>query len=782
MSRRLPNPTAEQIQRACDLSSQLYYAWVERPPTSSPVRGSWDRNFTKTCKDLIKVIGNAHFTTLPAFVIGCIWEFNNHCRSKTEIVDAEAIRLASTDNHPAFDRSSARSLCYTPSEEGPVVLQEKVKPCDVGPDGIRATATQHSEQPIHNPPLPSTEDYAPVNPQTRKRAASSSLPDGGEDYRADPGRMDGVGEDELCEQDVPETIVFKTGSGCDSCCKVDAVCEVDTFSGTVCKHCKHIKVKCSFMQINPKIRRCFLVWRFWKLAANGDDSPSLIPPQYTSESVALPAWWHALFSAKGQSARKRARTSEVPADVRRSRSASRAQSIAPSGGPSASTAHANARSAPIETRAKSKRRASVASEVLRSPTGAASMAGRANVSELDSTAAGVSNTAFSNPPTLRVTRASVVRSAPEPSCSGTGESAMNPPRAARKGPSLILPPPLSGSWRDLPTIERRHPAPQIITGNAAFSARDDDAPRADSAPRDDDAPPRAPPRDDDTPARDDDAPARDDDAPARDDDAPARDDDAPARDGDSPARDGDAQRDDDGAQNSLRSLHEELHAIAGNQQVILDRLDQIPGEALSAVQALLANIHQQVSNDLREPLIALAVSLVSTEMTSEARDMLLRLIIGSVRPPHDSLPSDQSGSRDDPNVTSDTSGRSCLSAAINQLHDRLSRVEGGVTMGADVTAGGSGPQAMLQVDAADIHPHGAAPDANVEALQSVVRRLEARIEKLETTRESEMSSMQMYLDGLGLDVDTLRRLAMLLSAPRQQQFPLPVWSWGASSQ
>ncbi|KAI0746142.1 hypothetical protein C8Q76DRAFT_790440 [Earliella scabrosa] len=657
MSRQLPRniPTPEDIQRACDLSSQLYHAWTERPPTTSPARRSWDGLFTKTCKNLIKVIGDAHFTTLPAFVIGCIWEFNNHCRSKTEIVDAEAIRLASTDNHPAFDRSSPRSLCYTPSEEGPVVLQEKNKLSEVWWEVTRETATQPSEQPSHSPLSP-MDGSASGNPPGRKRAASSSLPDDAEEERADPGGIAVVGEEELCEEEVPETIAFNAGSGCDSCCKVDAVCEVDTFAGTVCKHCKHIKTKCSFMQINPKTRRCFLVWRLWKLTANGADSPSLIPLQYLSEAVEPPAWWQALLLAKRGRARKRLRTSEAPVDVRRSRSASQTRSIPPVEGPSANIT-LEATSASVQTRAKSKNRALGVPEGLQSSTATASAARSHNVSGLDGPAADVPTAP--KPPVTRRTRASVLSTAPELLSSGACESATKPGApAARKGASYLLPPPLSGSWRDLPTIERRQPPPQALTSNTLHEHHN-------------------------------------------------------------------ASRACDSARDSLGPFHEELLAIAGNQKLILERVNQVSGEASSAVQALLADGHQQLLHDLRDPLTLLALSLASAEMTPDVREALLYLSTHPLRAQHAPLLSERNGPRDDPDVVSHTSRPTCLSAAISQLRDRLIRVEGSDAMDGDVAAM-DGDVAMNGDVAAG------APDANVEQLQSVVRGLEARIEKLET--------------------------------------------------
>ena len=126
-----PPPTPQAIEEARQYCSQLYHAWTERPPTDSPLRRSWDLLFMQACKALGKVLKNYKFKSLPPFIIGCIWEFNNHVYDRTPFVDVEAIRDANDSSHPALNPASARYLRYQPAIDGPVVIQPRTDVRDV---------------------------------------------------------------------------------------------------------------------------------------------------------------------------------------------------------------------------------------------------------------------------------------------------------------------------------------------------------------------------------------------------------------------------------------------------------------------------------------------------------------------------------------------------------------------------------------------------------------------------------------------------------------------------
>ena len=128
-SREPPSSTVLELAR--QYSSQLYYAWLERPATTSPVRLDWDAHFTRTCKNLAKILAKYRLKELHPFTIGCVWEFNNHVRNGTTHVDAEAIREALDATHAAFNTASPRFLRYTPRRDGPGALLERSEVSEV---------------------------------------------------------------------------------------------------------------------------------------------------------------------------------------------------------------------------------------------------------------------------------------------------------------------------------------------------------------------------------------------------------------------------------------------------------------------------------------------------------------------------------------------------------------------------------------------------------------------------------------------------------------------------
>ena len=128
-SRAAPSPTVVAVVR--QYSSQLYYSWLERPATTSPARLDWDSRFTKTCKDLAKILAKHRFQELHPFIIGCVWEYNSHVRSGTTHVDAEAIQEASDGTHAAFNIASGRFLRYTPTRDGLGALLQRSEVSEV---------------------------------------------------------------------------------------------------------------------------------------------------------------------------------------------------------------------------------------------------------------------------------------------------------------------------------------------------------------------------------------------------------------------------------------------------------------------------------------------------------------------------------------------------------------------------------------------------------------------------------------------------------------------------
>ncbi|KAI0701597.1 hypothetical protein C8Q76DRAFT_697976 [Earliella scabrosa] len=122
-------PTAQLIADASDFVSQIHYSHAQRPPAGSSARQSWDLHFTQCCKNLAKILALAAFDELPAFAIGTIWEYNKLYYSRTAVVDAEAIRPAEDERHPALDPSNHRRLRYRPNERGivRVLPQEEMR-------------------------------------------------------------------------------------------------------------------------------------------------------------------------------------------------------------------------------------------------------------------------------------------------------------------------------------------------------------------------------------------------------------------------------------------------------------------------------------------------------------------------------------------------------------------------------------------------------------------------------------------------------------------------------
>ncbi|KAI0706513.1 hypothetical protein C8Q76DRAFT_800933 [Earliella scabrosa] len=500
----MAEPTAEALDRVTDLTSQLYYAWQDRPPVDSASRPGWDTEFTKTCKALGKVLAKYSFRELHPFTIGCIWEYNARCYAKTRVVDADAIHEAHDEWHPAFDPDTGRDLYYRPSQDGPLGLRaqhelkdvwwdkyiirrppssdpepssaarlrptpEEALECrsedpdedeshhnptplpiphtrgvtagqsmDSAVDGVSTSAMPRRSSRAHTPSTktPSQVSSSGAAARKRKRSPSQVASEGEEDIQqssaAATERLGDLPEDEQ----IPIRLSFPHGHGCDGCRKANATCEVETFAGTVCVHCRKYKIKCSFMQCSSKTLRCYLVWRLWKQSIDGQAPAALLLPELASDSAVAPDWWLALSESQGSRGRKRAKTME-PA---RGLSMARPQN-------------------PITIRAKSAHPGPLPASIKTTPERSnphddpsravdATRPAPTTGSCTSTAPGGPEQLAVPTPVRARRTRSAGLDALPSPShsraSSSTGKGSSFPLRIPR----------LKGSWRDLPTLVR----------------------------------------------------------------------------------------------------------------------------------------------------------------------------------------------------------------------------------------------------------------------------------------------------------------------------------------
>ncbi|KAI0716911.1 hypothetical protein C8Q76DRAFT_692454 [Earliella scabrosa] len=186
-------------------------------------------------------------------------------RPKT-FVDADAIRDATDSSHPALNQASARYLRYEPATDGPLVILPRAE--------MRNTWWETDVQLSPTSPL--------VIPPGKRKASRSPSEERDIQRPATQGPETIFQPDEA--ETVPQTLSF----------------------------CRKIKVKCSFMQVPSKALRCYLVWRLWRASQHIDEHPSpiFVPPEYASDSALPPDWWLAQTPVVRD--RKRARTSEPP--------------------------------------------------------------------------------------------------------------------------------------------------------------------------------------------------------------------------------------------------------------------------------------------------------------------------------------------------------------------------------------------------------------------------------------------------------------------------------------
>ncbi|KAI0710610.1 hypothetical protein C8Q76DRAFT_798160 [Earliella scabrosa] len=496
-------PTPEAVDRVTELSSELYYAWQERPTVDSSSRPRWNAEFTMACKKLVRVLGNYKFRQLPPFVIGCVWEYNTRSRNNSPFVDADAIEEASDIWHPAFDPDTGRSLHYQPAQDGPVVLRARhelqnvwwdiytspprsqSKPGDFTEDRPAKPDSENAQQTRTPPPVPRTRSSPPVDctsdaadgasastapicharahtPLTgsasqassgtaarkRKRSSSHAVSDGvdGGHPRRGSSAGNAARANEIPEnEDVPDHMSFPLGHGCDGCRKADAVCEVDTFAGTVCAHCKKYKIKCSFMQVASKTLRCYLIWRLWKQSSDRQAPAVFLADESASDSAAAPDWWQVLPGSQGSRGRKRAKTTEP-----RGTYPSKAKSPSPTQHPATSSA-LRARTDAI---AKLSIPRTDSSGAVKSPTEAPHPAPpmASTTASAPRRSERIAAPGLVGAPRVRITPS-------EPPTTGDANLVESLSRASSgtpsKGSSMSLRVPrLKGSWRDLPTLVR----------------------------------------------------------------------------------------------------------------------------------------------------------------------------------------------------------------------------------------------------------------------------------------------------------------------------------------
>ncbi|KAI0684332.1 hypothetical protein C8Q76DRAFT_804020 [Earliella scabrosa] len=480
-----PPPTPQAIEEARQYCSQLYHAWTERPPTDSPLRRSWDLLFMQACKALGKVLKNYKFKSLPPFIIGCIWEFNNHVYDRTPFVDVEAIRDANDSSHPALNPASARYLRYQPAIDGPVVIQPRTDVRDVWweadasgmtntdagvptstviPDAT--TAAEQTPQPLpanptgarSEPSILEVSGQRPPSPHRRERSRTPSQAARSAEPRSQPHRQvkrkasrSPLQEDDVERsvtagpeaisklneaESIPETLSFPLGWGCEGCRKIGAACEVDTFAGTVCKQCRKIK--------------------FWRASHRLDENPDpiFVPPEYATNSASPPDWW--LARTPSGRDRKRPRTSEPVAKPATASSRGRSHLRNAPSAPSESE-----RPSPLPTTAVS-RQDPVSPHLPPRPSPADSSADSGNPIP-------AADPAWTHPPARIIPPSSARRLRPRvppivprgaeeapADASGPDSRQASPATLSRRtsASGVMRAPRLNGSWRDLPTLAR----------------------------------------------------------------------------------------------------------------------------------------------------------------------------------------------------------------------------------------------------------------------------------------------------------------------------------------
>ncbi|KAI0694786.1 hypothetical protein C8Q76DRAFT_803015 [Earliella scabrosa] len=927
-SRHVP-PPPEAVEVVRDYCSQLYYAWKERPATTAPARIEWNKHFVKTCKGLGKELDKHRFTSLPPFVIGCIWEFNKFVHSKADFLDAEAITEAVDRTHPALDHRSPRGLRYAPASQGLVTLRErhemrntwweiynrpektstlkdleaesaptafpstskKTHPAgppndavdiagnitqDLPADHVTALEASISDTAVGvSSPRRGTrgrsasvrartaEPLTPPVTRKGKRKASRSPP---QDHGPRAPSVTSTASDIRPEQEVPATVIFPTGGGCEGCQKVGAVCEVDTFAGTVCKHCRKNKVKCSFMRVVSKPLRCYLVWRFWKLShqpADGVDV-TFIPSEYSSPSATPPAWWETVSPTQPLPERKRRKTSEprvmAPPSVvgNRSRSRSRSHTIPPAPAAAEELSEHLTAATPLpdcsDHPAAEADGAQSAGESPQHPD----ISGPNEPGPDEDPTWTVAPTQIFPPPSARALRARARSRAPSQNASvgtpGVGLSSSIPVNHELRGKSttpVLRVPMVDGSWRNLPTLQKSsaHSLGSSSTENlpltrsyvldpwpprvrvpeaAAVAVPEHIVPRPPTPPASafqpgpatiqlaEDAQQRLSHIHDlrfslERAAAEAEKLARDSHIRTQAEQTEVTHPEASqealallatqhaelaantrrcaevlARVSRSlmaicslfdlippiPMNDrallemldlvcqlrslyGAVQESHDRAQDNLRPLQRELCMVRDEQQVVLDRLDQIPNDVSSAVYPLLHNLYLHLSEGHQTSRSDFDSILARSQLGEQDRDRLLQLFMrGAPR----FVASDGA---------SNSAPASDLTDVLTQvlaLRTRVDAVEKARGFPGDnrERQGESGSELLL----------------DQKQLRDEIASLETRVTTLEGSPDMG-TAVQAYLEQLGLDIDTLRRLAQYSS--KTASYPFPGWSWASGS-
>lgn len=122
-------PTDDQLILVQEYASQLHYAFLARPPPTSPRRKRWEKHFTGDLGRMLGLLATAKFKYLPSFAIGCIYENNRRLRAEEESFNPERVVDAASPGHPAYSRLGGGRLKYLPALSGPHALlpEDKVR-------------------------------------------------------------------------------------------------------------------------------------------------------------------------------------------------------------------------------------------------------------------------------------------------------------------------------------------------------------------------------------------------------------------------------------------------------------------------------------------------------------------------------------------------------------------------------------------------------------------------------------------------------------------------------